>query len=94
MDWGIGQKLLSMWGQRIKKHVSNTIIAYTCNPSSSLSRYVTENSSLFKMILIYFEVNRIEHFPSFQDMSHVVGKNRKELLAMAKGHSEDKKGLC
>ncbi|KAF9664382.1 hypothetical protein SADUNF_Sadunf16G0012800 [Salix dunnii] len=26
------------------------------------------------------------------DMSHVVGKNRKELLAMAKGHSEDKKG--
>ena len=28
-----------------------------------------------------------------QDMSHVVGKNRKELLAMAKGHSEDKKGI-
>ncbi|KAF3451863.1 hypothetical protein FNV43_RR07959 [Rhamnella rubrinervis] len=27
------------------------------------------------------------------DMTHVVGKNRKELLAMAKGHSEDKKGL-
>lgn len=27
-----------------------------------------------------------------QDMSHVVGKNRKELLAMAKGHGEDKKG--
>ncbi|XP_062088122.1 transcriptional adapter ADA2b isoform X2 [Humulus lupulus] len=27
------------------------------------------------------------------DMSHVVGKNRKELLAMAKGHSEEKKGL-
>ncbi|OAY41153.1 transcriptional adapter ADA2b isoform X1 [Manihot esculenta] len=26
------------------------------------------------------------------DMSHVVGKNRKELLAMAKGHGEDKKG--
>ncbi|XVF28047.1 hypothetical protein REPUB_Repub14bG0161800 [Reevesia pubescens] len=26
------------------------------------------------------------------DMSHVVGKNRKELLAMAKGHAEDKKG--
>ncbi|OMO65317.1 Zinc finger, ZZ-type [Corchorus capsularis] len=26
------------------------------------------------------------------DMSHVVGKNRKELLAMAKGHNEDKKG--
>ncbi|KAG8647519.1 transcriptional adapter ADA2b isoform X8 [Manihot esculenta] len=25
------------------------------------------------------------------DMSHVVGKNRKELLAMAKGHGEDKK---
>ena len=28
-----------------------------------------------------------------KDMTHVVGKNRKELLAMAKGHSEDKKGL-
>ncbi|KAI4296030.1 hypothetical protein L6164_036020 [Bauhinia variegata] len=27
------------------------------------------------------------------DMSHVVGKNRKELLAMAKGHGEDKKGI-
>ncbi|KAK4484998.1 hypothetical protein RD792_007605 [Penstemon davidsonii] len=26
------------------------------------------------------------------DMTHVVGKNRKELLAMAKGHLEDKKG--
>ncbi|KAB1221705.1 Transcriptional adapter ADA2b [Morella rubra] len=32
------------------------------------------------------------HFP-LPDMSHVVGKNRKELLAMAKGHSEDKKGF-
>ncbi|XP_021902079.1 transcriptional adapter ADA2b isoform X2 [Carica papaya] len=31
------------------------------------------------------------YFP-LPDMSHVVGKNRKELLAMAKGHSEDKKG--
>lgn len=29
----------------------------------------------------------------FKDMSHVVGKNRKELLAMAKVHNEDKKGL-
>ncbi|KAJ4980768.1 hypothetical protein NE237_031605 [Protea cynaroides] len=27
------------------------------------------------------------------DMSHVVGKNRKELLAMAKGHAEGKKGF-
>ncbi|CAJ1962672.1 unnamed protein product [Sphenostylis stenocarpa] len=27
------------------------------------------------------------------DMSHVVGKNRKELLAMAKGQAEDKKGI-
>ncbi|KAL5574902.1 hypothetical protein UlMin_016601 [Ulmus minor] len=27
------------------------------------------------------------------DMSHVVGKNREELLAMAKGHSEDNKGF-
>lgn len=27
------------------------------------------------------------------DMSHVVGKNRKELLAMAKGQGEDKKGF-
>ncbi|XP_019054856.1 PREDICTED: transcriptional adapter ADA2-like isoform X2 [Nelumbo nucifera] len=27
------------------------------------------------------------------DMSHVVGKNRKELLAMAKGHGEGKKGF-
>lgn len=26
-------------------------------------------------------------------MSHVVGKNRKELLAMAKGQGDDKKGL-
>ncbi|XP_031273471.1 transcriptional adapter ADA2 [Pistacia vera] len=43
----------------------------------------------------------IEHYNSvymnspffpLPDMSHVVGKNRKELLAMAKGHTEDKKG--
>ncbi|KAI4305163.1 hypothetical protein L6164_028549 [Bauhinia variegata] len=27
------------------------------------------------------------------EMSHVVGKNRKELLAMAKGHGEEKKGI-
>ncbi|XP_057470841.1 transcriptional adapter ADA2b-like isoform X1 [Actinidia eriantha] len=32
------------------------------------------------------------YFP-LPDMTHVVGKNRKELLAMAKGHGEDKKGL-
>lgn len=32
------------------------------------------------------------YFP-LPDMSHVVGKNRKELLAMAKGQGEDKKGL-
>ncbi|XP_050936606.1 transcriptional adapter ADA2b isoform X3 [Cucumis melo] len=32
------------------------------------------------------------YFP-LPDMSHVVGKNRKELLAMAKGHGEDKKGF-
>lgn len=43
----------------------------------------------------------IEHYKSaymnspcfpLPDMTHVVGKNRKELLAMAKGHGEDKKG--
>ncbi|KAK3002682.1 hypothetical protein RJ639_017919 [Escallonia herrerae] len=32
------------------------------------------------------------YFP-LPDMSHVVGKNRKELLAMAKGQGEDKKGI-
>ncbi|KAM7525300.1 hypothetical protein LguiA_015202 [Lonicera macranthoides] len=32
------------------------------------------------------------YFP-LPDMTHVVGKNRKELLAMAKGHGDDKKGL-
>ncbi|KAJ7946422.1 Transcriptional adapter [Quillaja saponaria] len=32
------------------------------------------------------------YFP-LPDMSHVVGKNRKELLAMAKGHGEEKKGI-
>lgn len=26
-------------------------------------------------------------------MSHVVGKNRKELLAMAKGHGDGKRGI-
>ncbi|KZV35581.1 hypothetical protein F511_32747 [Dorcoceras hygrometricum] len=31
------------------------------------------------------------HFP-IPDMTHVVGKNRNELLAMAKGHLDDKKG--
>ncbi|XP_047946606.1 transcriptional adapter ADA2b isoform X2 [Salvia hispanica] len=43
----------------------------------------------------------IEHYRSaylnspcfpLPDMTHVMGKNRKELLAMAKGHIEDKKG--
>ncbi|XP_021831703.1 transcriptional adapter ADA2 [Prunus avium] len=33
-----------------------------------------------------------QRFP-VPDMSHVEGKNRKELLAMAKGHGEDKKGF-
>lgn len=28
----------------------------------------------------------------FQDMSHVMGKNREELLAMARGHGEVSKG--
>lgn len=28
----------------------------------------------------------------FQDMTHVVGRNRKELLAMSKENGEDKKG--
>lgn len=39
--------------------------------------------------------NKYKNSPYFPlpDMSHVVGKNRKELLAMAKGHSEDKKGF-
>ncbi|KAL5097526.1 hypothetical protein RYX36_001853 [Vicia faba] len=32
------------------------------------------------------------YFP-LPDMSHVVGKNKKELLAMAKGQGDDKKGL-
>ncbi|XP_004486337.1 transcriptional adapter ADA2b isoform X2 [Cicer arietinum] len=32
------------------------------------------------------------YFP-LPDMSHVVGKNRKELLAMAKGQGDDKKGV-
>ncbi|KAG5561065.1 hypothetical protein RHGRI_004172 [Rhododendron griersonianum] len=32
------------------------------------------------------------YFP-LPDMTHVVGKNRKELLAMAKGQGEDRKGL-
>lgn len=32
------------------------------------------------------------YFP-LPDMTHVVGKNRKELLAMAKGQGEEKKGL-
>jgi hypothetical protein len=42
MDWGTGQKLLSTWGQRVKTHVLNTIIVFTCNPSTSLSRYDIE----------------------------------------------------
>ncbi|KAL3568757.1 hypothetical protein D5086_028647 [Populus alba] len=40
----------------------------------------------------YNSVYMQSQFFPLPDMSHVVGKNRKELLAMAKGHSEDKKG--
>ncbi|KAJ6863969.1 transcriptional adapter ADA2b-like [Populus alba x Populus x berolinensis] len=39
----------------------------------------------------YNSVYMQSQFFPLPDMSHVVGKNRKELLAMAKGHSEDKK---
>ncbi|KAF2288839.1 hypothetical protein GH714_016546 [Hevea brasiliensis] len=39
----------------------------------------------------YTNIYNSPFFP-LPDMSHVVGKNRKELLAMAKGHGEDKKG--
>ncbi|GLU20597.1 hypothetical protein SLE2022_367880 [Rubroshorea leprosula] len=40
----------------------------------------------------YTDVYLNSPFFPLPDMSHVVGKNRKELLAMAKGHGEDKKG--
>ncbi|PON38112.1 Transcriptional adaptor [Parasponia andersonii] len=41
----------------------------------------------------YTNVYMNSPFFPLPDMTHVVGKNRKELLAMAKGHSEEKKGL-
>ncbi|KAL5838852.1 hypothetical protein ACOSQ3_016021 [Xanthoceras sorbifolium] len=40
----------------------------------------------------YTNVYMKSPFFPLPDMSHVVGKNKKELLAMAKGHAEDKKG--
>ncbi|ESR63146.1 hypothetical protein CICLE_v10014921mg [Citrus x clementina] len=40
----------------------------------------------------YTNVYMNSPFFPLPDMSHVVGKNRKELLAMAKGHIDDKKG--
>ncbi|XWS12953.1 hypothetical protein CRYUN_Cryun37aG0134100 [Craigia yunnanensis] len=45
-----------------------------------------------KCINHYSNVYMKSTFFPLPDMSHVVGKNRKELLAMAKGHVEDKKG--
>lgn len=45
-----------------------------------------------KCIDHYTNVYMKSPFFPLPDMSHVVGKNRKELLAMAKGHTEDKKG--
>ncbi|CAK7323298.1 unnamed protein product [Dovyalis caffra] len=42
----------------------------------------------------YNSVYMQSQFFPLPDMSHVVGKNRKELLAMAKGLSEDKKGAA
>ncbi|KAK6269149.1 hypothetical protein QUC31_013309 [Theobroma cacao] len=45
-----------------------------------------------KCIEHYDNVYMKSPFFPLPDMSHVVGKNRKELLAMAKGHGEDKKG--
>ncbi|KDO78508.1 hypothetical protein CISIN_1g0085532mg, partial [Citrus sinensis] len=39
----------------------------------------------------YTNVYMNSPFFPLPDMSHVVGKNRKELLAMAKGHIDDKK---
>ncbi|KAK8681009.1 hypothetical protein V6N13_053416 [Hibiscus sabdariffa] len=45
-----------------------------------------------KCIDHYTNVYMKSPFFPLPDMSHVVGKNRKELLAMAKGHIEDKKG--
>lgn len=41
----------------------------------------------------YTDVYMNSPFFPLPDMSHVVGKNRKELLAMAKVHNEDKKGF-
>ncbi|XWS19284.1 hypothetical protein CRYUN_Cryun31cG0002600 [Craigia yunnanensis] len=45
-----------------------------------------------KCIDHYSNVYMKSPFFPLPDMSHVVGKNRKELLAMAKGHADDKKG--
>lgn len=48
---------------------------------------------IIKLILgIWFNTKLLKHNFFNQDMTHVIGKNRKELLAMAKGHTEDKKG--
>ncbi|PPR99916.1 hypothetical protein GOBAR_AA20747 [Gossypium barbadense] len=46
-----------------------------------------------KCIDHYTNVYMKSPFFPLPDMSHVVGKNRKELLAMAKGHTEDKKDV-
>lgn len=89
MAWETGQKLLSMSGPRQKKHALNITGVLILTLLASLYLYDScQECNIFKVV---FHFKNDLHFFS-QDMTHVMGKNRKELLAMAKGHIEDKKG--
>ncbi|OVA12002.1 zinc finger protein [Macleaya cordata] len=84
-DWNADEEILLLEG----------IEMYGLGNWAEIAEHVGTKS---KAICIDHFMTAYMNSPCFPlpDMSHVVGKNRKELLAMAKGHGEVKKGygLC
>ncbi|XVE87647.1 hypothetical protein DITRI_Ditri19aG0004600 [Diplodiscus trichospermus] len=80
-DWNADEEMLLLEG----------IEMYGLGNWAEVAEHVGTKSKE-KCIDHYTNVYMKSPFFPLPDMSHVVGKNRKELLAMAKGHAEDKKG--
>lgn len=81
-DWNADEEMLLLEGMEM----------YGMGNWTEIGDHVGTKS---KEVCIIHYTNAYMNSPYFPlpDMTHVLGKNRKELLAMAKGHGEDKKGL-
>ncbi|KAL6992912.1 hypothetical protein U1Q18_011030 [Sarracenia purpurea var. burkii] len=81
-DWNADEEILLLEG----------IEMYGMGNWAEIAEHVGTKSKE-KCIQHYNDVYMNSPFFPLPDMTHVVGKNRKELLAMAKGHGEDRKGV-